>query len=426
MDNKKMLIKTFLIVFIFQAISFAADNSEELRQLYENKKYFELRDAVQNSGSEELKDILFYKGIVCNKFNQLEESIGFLDDYLKINKSKAETKLLQDCYEIQANNYVRLSQYQKAVELLGIILDKYESEIDSEDVADYKNSIRLWETFSDIPPQTITLHGATKFKLIKDKAGLKNIPLTIGTESVNFIFDTGANISTITKSCAAKLKFKIFNDSIEVGTVTGKHVYASLGAAPSIKFGNAVIENAVFLVINDEALSVPQIDYQINGIIGFPIIEGLKEITLTKDDSMIIPEKVNKSYNQNMCLDELTPIVKIEHNGKILSLCFDTGARSTYLYLPFYKEYENFVKANSDLDTAEIAGAGGSQKLSVYKLKDFSFTISGKNTSLKDVTVMTQTMNDDSKFFHGNLGQDVINQFGKMTLNFESMSLMFE
>ncbi|RTZ46153.1 hypothetical protein EJ377_17055 [Chryseobacterium arthrosphaerae] len=44
----------------------------------------------------------------------------------------------------------------------------------------------------------------------------------------------------------------------------------------------------------DQALSFPQISYQINGILGFPVIEALKEVQLTQDDYFIVPEKETK------------------------------------------------------------------------------------------------------------------------------------
>lgn len=422
----KIAFGIILIITIYQVQLFANNGSDELKNLYENKKFFELNDAIKGNNLDSLPDILFYKGAVSNKFNHLNESINYLNQYLSANANSKEAKLSKDCYELLADNYTKLYQYQKAAETYQLIFDNFKTVLDSEEVADVKNSIRLWKTFAHVPPQSVVQTKDTKLKIIRDKARLANIPLLVDKDSVSFIFDTGANLSTISRSFATKLGFKIFEDSIEVGTITGNNVYASLGTAPLIRIGNAVIENSVFLVFNDSDLAVPQINYQANGIIGFPIIEGFKEVTITQDDSITFSKRP-KSFNiQNMCLDHLTPIVKIEYQNKPLSFCFDTGARTSSLFMPFYKEYESFIKANYSVKNTEIAGAGSSKKFSVYEMKDFDFLIGGKKTSLQNISILTEPLHDDSKYFHGNLGQDVIKQFSKMTINFESMSLIFE
>lgn len=426
MKIKRMTFAVITIILFSQVFLFASDNSEELKKLYDNKKYFELNIKITNNDFSRVPEILFYKGTVCNKFNQLNQSIDFINQYLIINKENKEALYLKDCYEILADNYIKLYQYNRAAETYQTIFDNFKSTLDSENIADVQNSIKLWKTFSNVPPQSVFVSNDTKLKIIKDRAGLTNIPLTINKDSIDFVFDTGANLSTITKTFAARLGLKIFDDSIKVGTITGLEVYASLGVAPSIKIGNALIENVLFLVFNDNDLAVPQINYQINGIIGFPIIEALGEVTLTQSDSIVIPKIAKKYTIQNLCLDELSPIVRIDYKGEGLSFHFDTGAKSTYLFVTFYKKFEDFVKTNSSTESRHIAGAGGSKELNLYKLKNFDFAISGKEAELNQVTVLTEPLNDSDNYFYGNLGQDVIKSFSRMTISFESMSLIFE
>jgi len=40
--------------------------------------------------------------------------------------------------------------------------------------------------------------------------------------------------------------------------------------------------------------------------------------------------------------------------------------------------------------------------------------------------LITEAINDDSREFYGNLGQDVIKQFDKMTLDLKNMQLIFQ
>lgn len=57
--------------------------------------------------------------------------------------------------------------------------------------------------------------------MAQDKAGLKNIKVATENDSMDFIFDPGANISTISQSAAAKMGMKIVSANIKVGAITG-------------------------------------------------------------------------------------------------------------------------------------------------------------------------------------------------------------
>ncbi|HEX2867908.1 MAG TPA: pepsin/retropepsin-like aspartic protease family protein [Ignavibacteriales bacterium] len=420
-------ILTWLFLFLFSApVLLKAESYSDLKKLFESKRYFELRDALEKETSEDIPIILFLKGAVSNKFNQLDRSISYIRKYLKKTGGNLSAEYMTESYDILADNYVKSYQYKKAAESYQVILDRFTSFLDEGKIEDIKNSLRLWNAFRGVPPQSVSLKGDTRLKTEKDKVGLTNIPVEINGRKLKFIFDTGAGISSITKSYARMLHFRIVDDSIAVSSFTGSTVYASLGIAPIVKIGNAVIKNSVFLIFNDNDLSVPSLGYQCNGIIGFPVIESLGEVTLTKSGSLIIPEKAGRHFVQNMCLAGLSPIILGEFNGRKLSFNLDTGARSSILYQSFFQNYEQSVKENSEIQTKELAGAGGSKKLTVYRLKNFNINISGRNAGLDQVTVLTEPLNENNLYFYGNLGQDIIGQFDRMTLNFETMSLILE
>lgn len=422
----KILLSGFFLFLITATVSLRAESYSDLKKLFESKKYFELRDALERETSEDTPIILFLKGAVSNKFNQLDKSISYIMKYIDKTGNNADAEYITESYDILADSYVKSYQYRKAAESYQVILDRFTSLLDAAKVEDIKNSVKLWKAFSEVPPQSVTLKGDTKIKTEKDKVGLTNIPVEINGENLEFIFDTGAGISSITKSYAQRLHFKIVGDSIAVNAFTGATVYASLGLAPLIKIGNALIKNSVFLVFNDSDLSVPSLNYQCNGIIGFPVIESLGEVTLTRSDSLIIPEKAESHLLQNMCLAGLSPVILGEVDGKNLSFNLDTGAKNSILYQSFFQNNEQNIKDNSEMQTKELAGAGGSRKLTVYRLKNFNINISGRKAGLDQVTVLTEPLDGNNLYFYGNLGQDIIGQFDRMTLNFETMSLILE
>lgn len=65
-------------------------------------------------------------------------------------------------------------------------------------------------------------------KIIVDKVGLKNLNVAYGTDTCNFIFDTGANLSVVPITTAKRFNMTIIPTSIEVGNITGATVMAQL------------------------------------------------------------------------------------------------------------------------------------------------------------------------------------------------------
>jgi hypothetical protein len=325
-----------------------------------------------------------------------------------------------------ADNYVKTYQYRKAADAFKAIPARFARELDEEETEGIANGASLWGALADVPRQSVTLKGDSRIQTTKDKARLTNLPVRINNQTVSLVFDTGANISTATESFAKQWNFKIIEASIDVSTITGKSVKARLGIAPPMEIGSVVVRNAVFLIFDDKDLYFPQVDYQINAILGFPVIEAFREFTIAKNGELFIPAKARSRGRQNMCLDELTPLVQATHRGRSLTFSFDTGAQSSSLNRPFYEAFEDEIKAKHTAQTGRIGGAGGSREVEMYRLPSFDINISGRDVRLPNVKVLTETGNKNSHFLHGNLGQDLIRQFERMTINFEAMSLVFE
>lgn len=407
-------------------VSVTASPKAELKWLYTEKHYFDLRDTLVSPKANQPADLLFYRGVVSNKFNQPQVSISYLESYLKTAGTNPDPELLKGCYELLADNYVKTYQYLKAAEAYRKLLSEFRSQLDEKQAADTENSAKLWGALASVPPQSVTFRGDSVIKTSRDKIGLTNLPVEVNRKKVFFGFDTGANLSTVTASFAARLGFKIIKTSVQVGSITGNKVRARLGVAPPMKIGNMLARNVVFLVLDDKDFFIPQLKHQINGIIGFPLIEGFREITFAKSGQVTIPAKPVRGGEQNMCLEELMPIIAGVYRGQRMAFSFDTGANTTLLNPPFYKAYEDEIKANSTPLAERIAGAGGFKEVTAYRVKDFVLTVSGKEARLSEIKLLPEETTRSSRYFYGNLGRDVIGQFERMTINFEAMSVIFE
>ena len=278
------------------SLSFAQGN---LEQLYKNRQYFDLRDAVEKGAKPLPPDYLFYRAAVANRFNDPKGSILFLDKFLKLGIG--DDQRTQDAYEMLADNYVKTFQYAKAAATYKFLEQKYKTPISGESEAAYANLAGLWGALGGTAAQTVSVEKDTVIQGKRDKARLLNIPVELSGQKMDFVFDTGANLSTMTVSTAGKLGLKVIEADVTIGSSTANKVKSKLAVVREMRIGSVVARNVVFLVLEDEALYFPQADYRINAIVGFPVIQGFGRLTLSRDDRVTVAAKGGAYSNRTCC-----------------------------------------------------------------------------------------------------------------------------
>ena len=258
----------------------------------------------------------------------------------------------------------------------------YQAVLDSEKVIDIKNDLLIRNALHSVPPQAAVIGDPTVFSWKKDKIGLIEIPVKFNAGSYDAIFDTRANISSISQTYAAKLGLKMLNVAYEEGSgITGIKFKTGLGIADSLYIGDILFQNVVFQVMPDSILYFAPIDYSLHIIIGFPVIAALKEVHIYKDGTMLVPSKPSNAPLHNFALDGLDPVISLRTPVDTLCFHLDLGATSTDLYYAYFKKYQSEIVKKSAVKTIQIGGAGGIQKIDVYVLPQLTLYL-GKQESL--------------------------------------------
>ncbi len=415
----------FIILNLLIVTSMPAQtNFETAFSLYENEKYFELikfYNLHEKSFDEKESDIL--KGLILSLQNKPEKSNEILKKFQ--NSGNLDYNKIKSILLSMVNNYVHLYDYKSASEITDYYLKNYSDKILPKDKEEVENSQIIWKGFSETQPQEIIYTGTKKINYTKDIAGLMNIKVKSNNEDSEFVFDTGANFSTVTKSTAEKLKMKFVKGKIKVGTITGIKVDGELSYAEEFYIQDVLCKNVLFLVLPDETLSFGGGIYKISGIIGLPLIKDLGELIINKDGYMNISKVSNSSEFQNLLLDGFTPVIEVIYNNDSLDFTFDTGARQTLLYYPFYEKYKTFVEKNYEVTEVKFGGAGGEKVFKGYKIDKLKFSIGNSKGDLEDISLIKEIIKDDKKKMFGNLGQDYIKQFDNMLINFKDMKVNF-
>ncbi|MCF3107199.1 retropepsin-like domain-containing protein [Niabella sp. CC-SYL272] len=361
----------------------------------------------------------FTEAVLCNAFNQPQVSNQKIGSLLKIKPGLPDSLQLR-LYRIREDNHIKLHQYKEAKRTLQALFAQYGTILKEAEKSDLENNLKIWKALENVPAQRVRMRNGSRIKMEKDKAGLNNLNVTTENDTLSCIFDTGANLSTIIRSAAQRLKLDVIPAGIEVGALTGNTVKADLGVCKELRIGGNIIENVIFLVLPDEALAFPQIGYQINGILGFPVIEALREVQLTQDGYFIVPEKETDMHAMsNMAIDGLSPLIQID--GRHFT--FDTGADHTILYRPFFLEHQQQIIRTWQPVKIGLGGAGGKKEYEGYKITH-TFRVLEKDVRLDSVSLLKESIGKETVY--GNIGQDLIRRFKKMTLNFDRMFIKFD
>ena len=402
-----------------------AESPSELAELFEKRRYFELREALAHVRSRGERSLLFYRAVVENKFNRPDRSIQLVERFLESPGKGAKRRMLVEAHTLLADNYVKIYSYSKAAGVYDLILTKFAADLSAQEKAGYENVGGLWKALASVPPQTTEFRGDSLIQAKQERVGLY-VPLEINGQSESFIFDTGANVSTIIESHAKKLGLEIYESDVEVGSISGNKVRSRLGVAKQLKFGNITLRNVVFLVFPDESLYIKPLNFQIHGILGFPAIEALGQVTWTRDKRIIIPSASGRSNLNNLAFDGLTPLIRGSYGGRSMTFAFDTGANTSTLYPVFFKTFEKEIIADGGPVMEKVTGAGGRREIKAYRLPDSQFEFAGRKAAFKRLQVLTEETSGASRYFYGNIGRDLIGQFNRMTINFDKMSIAFE
>lgn len=392
-----------------------------LQKQLDNGNYFKLEsDLAFYKDSIGKGEELYFRSFVDNSFNRNQEAITEIETLLKNTETSDSIKselsiLLSDCY-------FKTFQYSKAAHNDSALLRRFLPFMDSSKIADIKNDLIRYNALKDIPPQKTDIPGNTIIKWTKDKIGLIEIPVKCNGQINSGIFDTRANISSISKTYADKLGLKMLNVSYDEGSgITGIKFKTGLGIADSLYIGNILVRNAVFQVMPDSILYLAPIKFAMNLIIGFPIIEQLKEIHINYNNGqMLIPIRQSKSSLHNLALDQLDPVILLKTDEDSLCFYLDTGAGTSVLYASYFNKYQSKIIGNLHKKTVQFGGAGGVQKKEIYIMDSLHLWLGNMKVTLDSVDILNQKIYDGEKFY-GNLGQDFTSKFNEFVLNFGYM-----
>ena len=284
---------------------------------------------------------------------------------------------------------------------------------DSEDASDEK----IAEAFRAAPP--IRAQGGATVPTIANPLGSKSAEVTVDGVTLPWFMDTGAEISVVTESTAARLGVRVLPGSSDVGTSTSNRVTGKMGLIDKAVIGGATIENLPVLILPDAMLQLGK-DYTIPAIFGLPAfaalgrvawLDGGTRLALGKNAPMPKGKTVRVYWHEDgLGIPITTPL-------GTAGAQFDSGADSTALRRPGLNLLTKDQIASATERDATIGGAGGFVTTKVRVLPRLDYTIDGVRLDALKLNI------EDNDSGAGRIGSDMIVQLELLTIDFATMTL---
>ncbi|MRT92738.1 retropepsin-like aspartic protease [Ancylomarina sp. 16SWW S1-10-2] len=416
-----------LIVFVLASCSSHSTQSKnEIDKQLKSLNFFEAKRELETSKTKLLKqDYLYFSGIINNAFNKNAESLNNFQELLEDYGPKLSDSLKAKVLQTQLNLYLKIFEYKKG-SLVGEELIKHYSKVLKPSILnDIRNTLDICRILKQIPNQIITKNedDVVVLPIVRDKANLQRIPVRISNIEKNMIFDSGANLSLMSDSFAKKVGVTKLKGTINVGTGTDD-VKVSLGVVKSMYLGSILFENIIFLIFPDAMLYSAEIDYSMDAIIGYPVMSQLGEFTIDNiNNQFIIPIEPELTGVSNFALNELNLLVLATHKNDSLLFHFDSGSDRTSLFNRYYLKHKSEID-NLQLKTEQInlQGAGSTKQIDSYSIPDFDIQFTSKKIHFNSIDLYLEEVSE----YDGRIGQDIISNMKKLTMNFDKMIIKVE
>jgi predicted aspartyl protease len=400
-------------------------SASRLDELIAQNRYPELQ---RDLATAELSTVVrtYFEGIVADRTHKVAEAIALLSKALPDLKVHSPYRAALALRAL-ASDYFEAGRYGDSADAFAVLLKNYRGQFHAGDLQEFSDNLHTYELLRGAPAQAVA--GSTGFTVAarRDPLGNTDVPITIGKTEMWWMFDTGANISTISMSTAKRLELTLSRGSATTQSgATGNEVPLRTAIIPELRFGGAVIRNVVVLVMEDKELDInlgTKGHYVIEGIFGYPLISALGSFTIFDDQMDIAAPSSSSTRCAPLYVQDLTPLIVIRSQGKDLAFSFDSGASTGSLTARYFHAFPaQFASLKPNRTSA--GGAGGTRFMQGYTLPSLELRLGTATATLHDLVVVTQLLGvSPLDSMYGNLGQTLVAPFRSYTIDFRRMQL---
>jgi len=400
---------TLIAALLFPLLA-PAQTGDPLRSLYDQNRFFEIRDAIKGQNAPAL-----YLGTVASAFNDTKSAEKYLN---RVIRQEADSDNAFEAHKQLAYLYARLGRNRDVVQQFDRMLAMKPNS------SDVQNARAIFAGFSRYPDQSFGKKHSTKVSGSTVSKEWLTIPVSVHGKALNWTVDTGMAISTMSESEARMLGLSTGSEKAQVSDANGGSATVRTVVVDRLSIGEMEIRNVPFTVVRDSQPPFNDLPQGKRAILGFTFLSALKAISWTSNGIFEIgfPAVPNENRQANLWFDGLSPVTRVLFQGKDLDFALDTGnGAGTQLWSRFSEDYASLLKERGTKSTRKVTQMGGSQERNIVSLPELPLKVGGFETVLKPAQVFSKPVGNDS--LYGLLGMDLLAQANTVSVDFRSMTV---
>ena len=281
----------------------------------------------------------------------------------------------------------------------------------------------LYEVASSTPPISVSGAAGGSLTITRDMANQMRID--VGLEdavSVPMLVDTGAEISVIMDRHARAGGLRFLEGEVQVGTVT-EDVTGRLAVADRVELAGVIVNNLVFLVLPDDALTFADGAYMADGILGLQAYAAIGRMgwsqggTRLSFGTAVAPLEAGdpRLYWHSDGLG-----LEVRHGERTAGAFFDSGASRTIFRPGLLPLLDASERARLIASERTRSGIGGEEIIAINQLDALSLHIGGVDLVYQELTI-DPPEEDLPTGDIAAIGNDLVSRADQVTLDFRAM-----
>ena len=424
------------------------DSEARMQNLLADHQYLRMQAQLEDLPPDQAQ---FYRGILANRTNQLEQSVQLLEplvDQVTSSGDKTREKLLRMTL---AEDYLRLGDWDKAGQAFQAVDDRLHGALSSNEQDEIEMPLKMLPLVKGNPPITADPCGPFRLQVSNNPLGLIDVPVFIDSGSHPWMLDPTSQFNLISRSIAQEVGLDISKDSATIRTLTGRPIQVHGTVIPEFTIGGRLtLHNVTAFVFDDGDYSFKSAGYRVEGVLGYPALVAMGRLTVSDNTIQVDPAKED---GPNEGADRLTTGAQFYLDGDqvIVALgrsqssaassptqgssagghgdsagndeqmfSIDAGGQQTYLTSRWFNEHAaEFNGKKMEPFTFPDTDSG---PRSAYVAENVALAIGDTAFELNNVPVLTQPLSSAARDdVYGVIGIDGLDQLTSYTFDYRTM-----
>jgi hypothetical protein len=280
--------------------------------------------------------------------------------------------------------------------------------------------------FSSFPRQIVVRRRFARLKLPMEPGRLfVPAPITINGSGARYMIDSAADLCVSSRAEARRLGLALHTNDARATGSGGLGFEFATAVADTFTIGKVELKNVAFYVLPDGQPPFNELPVDQQGLIGNPVLQACETLRWKSGGILEVAFHAQKPNRResNLCFDNATPVLRVECHDRSFPFVLDTGSIETVLYPSFARMFSNWLHQVGTEGYTTMIGFGGNPRVHCVTAPETALRFGGREAILKPAKVFLESTGQNSPYFYGLLGVDLLNKFHEVTIDYHALRL---